>query len=72
MREALRKVKEPHLMTYEDFDKQCKEMTIKARQLAVESNKIHLARRNLFKTDRNGSNNAATETETTVATVETA
>jgi uncharacterized membrane protein YgcG len=52
MREALRKVKEPHEITHEDFDKQCKELTIKARQLKVEANKAHTARRNPFRTDK--------------------
>ena len=56
MREALRKVKEPHQMTHEDFDKQCKEMTIKARQLAVESNKTYLARKGLSRSDRKETN----------------
>ncbi|KAJ6094463.1 hypothetical protein N7467_001976 [Penicillium canescens] len=51
MREALRKVKEPHEVTHENFDKQCKEITIKARQLKVETNKTHTASRNPFRTD---------------------
>src|SRR4051794_38417917 len=51
MREALRKVKEPHGITHEDFDRQYKELTIKARQLKVEANKAHTARRNLFRTE---------------------
>ncbi|KAJ6010138.1 hypothetical protein N7522_005154 [Penicillium canescens] len=55
-REALRKVKESHEITHEDFDKQCKEMTIKARQLAVKANKTHSARRNPFRTDRQDKN----------------
>jgi hypothetical protein len=43
MREALRKVKEPNGITHEDFNKQCKKMTIRARQLAFKANKSHQA-----------------------------
>ena len=46
MKEALRKVANPQEMTQEEFDRKCKEMLIKARQLAVSisTNKVSSAR----------------------------
>lgn len=67
MREALRKVKVPHAITHEDSDKQCKEMTIKARQLAVESNKTYLGRKGLSKLPYDRKEPSKTDRTDTVA-----